>query len=152
MDYLIDLLQSGLIDARCKTLATGKKGEMYADMYSIIESASSMDRFSPEKKYHDTIVKDYLDGIYGVGFSDGTELTGNKVEKADTYKNSAAFQLLTERCELEIIKEKGEKPMDYQVLSEMLAYLAGFIDAVSTLIQIKHSKEKEEKGEQLWEK
>lgn len=140
MDYLIDLLQSGLIDARCKTLATGKKGEMYADMYSIIESASSMDRFSPEKaerlrKYHDTIVKDYLDGIYGVGFSDGTELTGNKVEKADTYKNSAAFHILTERCELEIIKEKGEKPMDYQVLSEMLAYLAGFIDAVSTLIQ-----------------
>ncbi len=123
MDYLIDLLQSGLIDARCKTLTTGKKGEMYADMYSIIASASSMDRFSPEKaERYDTIVKDYLDGIYGVGFSDGTELTGNKVEKADTYKNSAAFQIITERCELEIIKEKGEKPMDYQVLSEMLAY------------------------------
>ena len=136
MDYLTDLLQSGLIDARCKTLTTGKKGEMYADMYSIIASASSMDRFSPEKaERYDTIVKDYLDGIYGVGFSDGTELTGNKVEKADTYKNSAAFQIITERCELEIIKEKGEKPMDYQVLSEMLAYLAGFIDAVSTLIQ-----------------
>ena len=68
-----------------------------------------------------------------VGFSDGTELTGNKVEKADTYKNSASFKIIAERNELEIIK--GEKPMDYQVLSEMFAYLAGFIDAVSTLIQ-----------------
>ncbi len=138
MDYLSDLLQSGLIDARCKTLTAGKEGEVYGDVYAIIESVSSVDGFSPEKterlrKYHDTIVKDYLDGIYSVGFSDGTELTGNKVEKADTYKNSASFKIIAERNELEIIK--GEKPMDYQVLSEMFAYLAGFIDAVSTLIQ-----------------
>lgn len=137
MNFLSDLLQSGFVDARYQQIAKNREVEEQEETLALLSSIVQSQKASPEqkdalRKCQATYLKEYLNRLYNIGYADGMELTGSKEKKAtDAYADSAAFQTLAKRNDVEGMKDRT--PMDYQVQSELLAYLAGFMDAVSTV-------------------
>lgn len=138
MNFLSDLLQSGFIDARCRQITKNKEEEEHEETFALLSSIVQRQKASSEqtdalRKCQDIYLKEHLSKFYNVGYADGTELAGIKLEKktANVYADSISFQAIAKGNDLESMKDKA--PMDYRVQSEMLAYLAGFIDAVSTI-------------------
>lgn len=138
MNFLSDLLQSGLVDARCRQITKNKEEEEHEERLALFSSIVQSQKTSPDQKdalrqCQDIYLQEHLNRFYKAGFADAEELTGNKSEKknGNVYADSVSFQVLAKRNDLKGMKNR--KLMDYQVQSELLAYLAGFIDAVSTI-------------------